>query len=56
MRDYEVGLNCHRNYTLYNKKWDDILWFYAYNYNLIQKEYTDGKMKGKDFGHIPGYI
>ncbi len=56
MRDFEVGLNCNGNYARYNKRYDDFLWFYAYNYQLIQKEYTDGKYKGKDFAHIPGYI
>ena len=35
MRDFEVGLNCNGNYARYNKRYDDFLWFYAYNYQLI---------------------
>jgi hypothetical protein len=35
MRDFEVGLNCNGNYARYNKRYDDFLWFYAYNYHLI---------------------
>jgi nucleoredoxin len=31
-RDYEVALNCGGKYADYNKKWDDLLWLYAYNY------------------------
>lgn len=55
-RDYEVALNCNKDYSKYNRKWDDLLWFYAYNYNLIQQAYTTGKKAGQELKHIPGYI
>lgn len=34
-RDYEVALNCSKDYSKYNHKWDNFLWFYAYNYKVI---------------------
>jgi hypothetical protein len=49
-------LNCQKKYELYNKRWDDLLWFYAYNYKLIQDAYTSGSLKDKEMRHIPGYI
>lgn len=55
-RDYEVGLNCGKDYARYNKKWDDFLWFYAYNYKIIQDVYTTGSLAGQQLKHIPGYI
>ncbi len=45
-RDYEVSLNCGKDYAKYNKKWDDFLWFYAYNYKIIQDDYHFGKKAG----------
>ena len=37
-------------------KYDDILYFYAYNYALIQNEYNKGLKRGKDFRKIHNYI
>jgi hypothetical protein len=52
-----VALNCEGSYAKYNKKWDDLLWLYAFNYQLIQDTYSaGGKKEGFEFGHIPGYI
>ncbi len=55
-RDYEVALNCGKDYSKYNHKWDNFLWFYAYNYKIIQDAYTTGDKAGKELRHIPGYI
>lgn len=52
-RDFEVALNCGGNFANYNKRWDNILWFYAHQYHLIQNRYTS---TGHDMVHMPGYI
>jgi hypothetical protein len=52
-RDYEVNLHCGKLYEHYNHKWDNLLWFYAWNYNLIQRVYVE---EGRELRHIPGYI
>lgn len=40
----------------YDGKYDDLLYFYAYNYALIQNEYINGRKKGLEFRKIEGYI
>lgn len=40
----------------YNNEYDDLLYFYAYNYALIQNEYIKGQKKNTDFRKIKGYI
>lgn len=56
-RDYEVALNCPgRSYDAYKGTYDDILWFYAFNFKLIQDEYTKGSKADRTFRRIPGYI
>ena len=35
-RDYEVALNCeNKDYSKYSGKYDNLLWFFAYNFKLI---------------------
>jgi DTW domain-containing protein YfiP len=34
-RDFEVGLNCAGDYALYDGRYDNILYYYVYNYWLI---------------------
>lgn len=55
-RDFEVGLNCHGDYNLYDGRYDNILYYYVYNYWLIQKAYTEGDKKHEAFARIEGYI
>ena len=56
-RDYEVALNCpNRSYDEYKGTFDNILWFYAFNFKLIQDEYTKGSKQDKTFRRIPGFI
>ena len=39
-RDYEVALNCPgKDYEKYSGVWDNLLWYYAFNFKLIQGEY-----------------
>ena len=53
-RDYDVALNCKdRLYSDYKGTFDNLLWFYAYNFKLIQNEYSKAN---KNFLRIPGYI
>ena len=47
-RDYEATLNYSGNYSRYYKeggKWDNLLWYYAWNFKLIQNCYRHGKLK-----------
>jgi DTW domain-containing protein YfiP len=37
-------------------RYDNLLWMFKFNYALIQKEYTEGTHKNKNFRHMPGYI
>lgn len=39
-----------------NGRYDNLLWLFKFNYSLIQREYTEGHHKNKNFKHIPGYI
>ena len=55
-RDYDVALNCNGNYDKYDGKFDNLLYYYAFNYWLIQKVYTEGDKKNVNFMKIPGYI
>ena len=55
-RDYDVALNCNGDYSKYDGKYDNILYYYAFTYKLIQHCYTEGAKKGLSFTHIPGYI
>lgn len=40
----------------YDGRYDNLLWFYTYNFHLIQQEYTIGHNKDKDFKKIANYI
>lgn len=55
-RDFETNLNCGGDLSKYSGKWDDLLYYYAYNYWLIQKAYTEGNRRYEDFTRIKGYI
>jgi hypothetical protein len=55
-RDYDVALSCKGDYSIYDGKYDNLLYYYVYNYWLIQKIYTEGNKKDKDFGRIAKYI
>lgn len=58
-RDYETTLNCEKSYEKYTKnggKWDNLLYFYAFNFKLIQECYKNGKLKDQPFRRIPGYV
>ena len=36
--------------------WDNLLYYYAFNFNLIQNCYKEGKLKDQPFRRIPGYV
>lgn len=55
-RDYDVNKNCNGDYSVYDGKYDNLLYYYVFTYKLIQEAYTHGKNKDKDFGRIQGYI
>lgn len=55
-RDYETNLNFEGDYTKYDGKWDNILYYYVYNYWLIQRVYTEGDKKNSSFTKIKNYI
>jgi hypothetical protein len=55
-RDYEVAINCKGEYAKYDGKYDNLLYYYVYNYWLIQKIYTVGDKSNTDFGRINNYI
>jgi hypothetical protein len=55
-RDYEVALTCKGDYQKYDGKYDNLLYYYVYNYWLIQKIYTIGDKSYRDFGRISNYI
>lgn len=40
----------------YSGEYDDILWYYTFNYQRIQDEYQNRRHKGKRFRHMPDYI
>mmetsp|Transcript_10086 Transcript_10086/g.8880 ORF Transcript_10086/g.8880 Transcript_10086/m.8880 type:complete len:177 (-) Transcript_10086:39-569(-) len=48
MRDYSN--------VIMQGEYDDLLYFYAYTYALIQNEYKKGAKKNRDFKNIKGYI
>jgi DTW domain-containing protein YfiP len=52
MRDYDKVMS----ESDYDGKYDNLLYFYAYNYALIQNEYTKGIKKDLNFKTIEGYI
>jgi hypothetical protein len=55
-RDYHTNLECGGDYAKYDGKYDNILYYYVYNYWLIQKVYTEGTKKDVCFTKIKGYI
>jgi hypothetical protein len=58
-RDYETTLNCEKSYDKYIEnggKWDNLLYFYAFNFKVIQDCYKNGKLKDQPFRRIPGYV
>lgn len=52
MRDYDKVMAEQE----YDGKYDNLLYFYAYNYALIQNEYKKGLKKERNFHKIQGYI
>lgn len=56
-RDYDVNMNCGGDYSKYDGKYDNLLYYYVFNYKLIQYEYTEGSSKEKkQFFKIPNYF
>ena len=58
-RDYETTLNHGGDYEEYIKaggKWDNLLYYFVFNYQLVQSTYKTGDKKDKDFWRNPGYI
>lgn len=51
-RDYDVNLNGNGDYNNYDGKYDNLLYYYAFTYKLIQYEYQEGDNKHKTFKHI----
>jgi len=52
-------LNCSNQYAEYQRaggKWDNLLYYYAFNFQLIQEQYKQGKLRDQPFRRIPGYI
>ncbi|CAI2376340.1 unnamed protein product [Moneuplotes crassus] len=52
MRDYDKVMS----EKDYDGKYDNLLYFYAYTYALIQNEYKKGLKKDKEFKTIKGYV
>ena len=53
-RDYDMATNgLGTDYSKYSGKWDNLLWYFAFNFKLIQDEY---KKTGEEFRRIPGFI
>ena len=53
-RDYEMAINGHgKDYSKYSGKWDNLLWYFAFNFKLIQDDY---QKSGAEFRRIPGFI
>lgn len=52
MRDYDKVMS----ESEYDGKYDNLLYFYGYNYALIQNEYKKGLKKDRQFKEIKGYI
>lgn len=52
MRDYDKVMS----ESEYDGKYDNLLYFYGYNYALIQNEYSKGLKKDRKFKEIKGYI
>jgi DTW domain len=40
----------------YQGQYDNLLWYFVFNYNVIQTEYTQKRHKGKRFKKMPDYI
>ncbi|CDW75755.1 UNKNOWN [Stylonychia lemnae] len=55
-RDYDVNKNCSGDYAKYDGKYDNLLYYYAFNYKLIQYEYVEGSKKDKKFIRMDNYI
>ena len=49
-------MNYAKDYSKYDGKYDNILYYYAFNYKLIQDAYTVGAKKDSYFRKIDGYI
>lgn len=59
-RDYEVAMNhAGKGYDAYYEaggKWDNLLYYYAFNFKIIQDAYRKGKLESQPFRRMPGYI
>lgn len=40
----------------YDGRFDDLLYYFSFNYAIVQNEYKQGLKKDKRFGHIKDYI
>ena len=58
-RDYETTLNHGGDYKKYREAggiWDNLLYYYVFNFKVIQNHYKTGKFDDQPFRRIPGYI
>eukprot|EP00347_Sterkiella_histriomuscorum_P007246 403349699 len=55
-RDFDVNKNCQGDYSKYDGKYDNLLYYYVFNYKLIQFEYKEGQKKDRNFWKIKNYI
>ena len=55
-RDFDVNQSCKCDYSLYDGKYDNLLYYFVFNYHLIQKEYKEGLKKDKEFWRMKDYI
>ena len=42
-----------KDYSKYSGVWDNLLWYFAFNFKLVQDNY---KNSGKEFHRIPGFV
>lgn len=51
-----MNQNCKGDYKKYDGKYDNLLYYYVFNYQLIQREYKEGSKKDREFWKMKGYI
>lgn len=58
-RDFETTLYHKGDYEQYVRSggiWDNLLYYFVFNYKLIQHNYKQGNLKNQAFRRIPGFI
>lgn len=58
-RDFETTLYHKGDYEQYVRSggiWDNLLYYFVFNYKLIQHNYKQGNLKDQAFRRIPGFI